>query len=298
MAEGLILKALSGFYYVESGGHVTACRGRGKLRRQKLTPLVGDMVRFTPLENGDGALEEILPRKNEFQRPAVANIDLLVIVASGAIPVTDPYLIDRVTSIAAGRGCGCLICINKCDLAPAQEICETYTAAGYPTLRVSAETGEGIESLSEAIAGKVCAFTGNSGVGKSSILNALEPGFGVKVGQVSQALGRGRHTTRHVELFRLSNGAAVADTPGFSSFDTERMELRAPEQLQYTFPEFAPYLDGCRFTGCAHIKEKGCAVLAAVAAGAIPPSRHESYARLYRQAKEVPEWERKKWEER
>ena len=296
--EGIILKALSGFYYVDGGdGALTACRGRGKFRHQKLTPLVGDRVRFTPLGEGTGILDEILPRKNQFQRPAVANIDQLVVIASGAVPVTDPFLIDRVVSIAEGRDCEPVICINKCDLDAAEELYQTYRKAGFRTLRVSAETGEGIPELAAAIAGKVSAFTGNSGVGKSSILNALEPEFRLQVGEVSDKLGRGRHTTRHVELFRLSSGAIVADTPGFSSFDTEGMELRRPEELQYTFREFAPYLDQCRFTGCAHVKERGCAVLAAVKAGAIAPSRHASYVRLYEQAKEVPEWERKEKEQ-
>ena len=292
--EGTILKALSGFYYVDGGdGELVACRGRGKFRHQKLTPLVGDRVRFTRLEGDSGVLDEILPRKNQFQRPAVANIDQLVVIASGAIPVTDPFLIDRVVSIAEGRNCEPVICINKCDLDAAEELYRTYLGAGFTTLRVSAETGEGIDALAAAIAGKVSAFTGNSGVGKSSILNALEPGFHIQVGAVSDKLGRGRHTTRHVELFRLLSGAIVADTPGFSSFDAEEMELRRPEELQYTFREFAPYLDQCRFTGCSHVKEKGCAVLAAVKDGKIASSRHASYVRLYQQAKEVPEWERK-----
>ena len=292
--EGIILKGLSGFYYVDGGdGRLIACRGRGKFRHQKLTPLVGDRVVFTPLEGDSGILEEILPRKNQFRRPAVANIDQLVVIASGAVPVTDPFLIDRVVSIAEGRECGPIICINKCDLDAAEELYRTYLRAGFTTLRVSAETGEGIDRLAAVISGKVSAFTGNSGVGKSSILNALEPGFRLQVGEVSEKLGRGRHTTRHVELYRLSSGAIVADTPGFSSFDTEEMELRPPEELQHTFREFAPYLDRCRFTGCAHIKEKGCAVLAAVKAGEISQSRHDSYVRLYQQAKEVPEWQRR-----
>lgn len=292
MAEGIILKALSGFYYVDDGNTITSCRGRGKFRHEKLTPLVGDRVRFTPLDNGQGALDEILPRKNEFQRPAVANIDQLVIIASEATPVTDPFLIDRVVSIAEGRNCECIICINKCDLESGDGLAQIYRQAGFPTIKVSAETGDGIEELRELISGKVCAFTGNSGVGKSSILNALEPGVSVKTGDISEKLGRGRHTTRHVELFRLSCGAVVADTPGFSAFDTDRMELRRKEDLQFTFREFRPYQDQCQFLDCAHIKEKGCAVLAAVKAGEIPTSRHQSYIRLYEQAKAIPDWER------
>ena len=293
-SEGIIMKALSGFYYVDDGQTVTACRGRGKLRRDKVTPLVGDRVRFTPLENSSGALEEILPRKNEFFRPAVANIDQLVVIASQAIPVTDPFLIDRVAAIAESRGCDVVVCVNKCDLADGEPLAAIYRTAGFRTLMVSAETGEGMEELRQAITGKVSAFTGNSGVGKSSILNVLDPQFALATGDVSQKLGRGRHTTRHVELLRLSCGALVADTPGFSSFDVDRMELARAEDLQYAFREFAPYLDKCRFQDCAHVKEKGCAVLEALAQGKIQPTRHQSYVRLYQQAKAVPDWERRK----
>lgn len=293
MSTGIIMKALSGFYYVDPGdGSLIACRARGKFRHQKITPLVGDRVEFTPLEDRTGMVDEILPRKNEFVRPAVANIEQLVMIVSKAIPVTDPFLIDRMTSLAEGKHCESVICINKCDLEPADDLYEIYRSIGFPTVRVSAATGEGIEELSEIIAGKVCAFTGNSGVGKSSILNALEPGFSLSVGEVSEKLGRGRHTTRHVELFRLKNGAVVADTPGFSSFDTDQTEIRKKDALAETFREFRPYLDECRFVGCAHVKEKGCAVREAVKQGKIPPSRHASYVRLYEQAKTHKEWEK------
>lgn len=295
MPEGVILKALSGFYYVDGGGGETvACRARGKFRHQGLSPLVGDRVRYTPLEDGSGSVDEILPRRNQFRRPAVANIDQLVIIASGATPQTDPFLIDRVVSIAEGKGCQCVICFNKCDLDRADDLFPVYESAGFPTLRLSAETGEGMEQLAALIAGKVSAFTGNSGVGKSSILNALEPGFGLPVGEVSQKLGRGRHTTRHVELFRLKSGAIVADTPGFSSFDVEEDEqVGRKETLAATFREFAPYVKDCYFTGCTHRKEKGCSLLAALAEGKIAPSRHESYVRLYEQAERMKDWERK-----
>ena len=295
MSQGIIRKALSGFYYVDDGEKVVTCRARGKHRYNQLTPLVGDRVRFTALDDGSGALEEILPRKNEFYRPAVANIDLLVVVASQAVPVTDPFLIDRVAAIAAARGCESLVCVNKCDLESGDSLAAIYEQAGFPTLRVSAQTGEGIEDLRRSIAGKVCAFTGNSGVGKSSILNALEEGFGLATGEISGKLGRGRHTTRHVELFRLSCGALAADTPGFSSFDMDKMELERKEKLQFSFREFAPYLGRCRFQDCAHVKEKGCAVLEAVKDGRIPQTRHQSYVRLYEQAKAVPDWE---WKEK
>lgn len=282
--DGRIVKALSGFYYVDTGEDIVACRARGKFRHQKITPLVGDLVRITRTEAGAGAIDAIEPRRNEFVRPAVANVDQLVIVASGAVPVTDPFLIDRMTVIAQARQCRPVICFNKCDLDRADSLVQVYEQAGFLTLQVSAETGEGIEELRAAMAGKVSAFTGNSGVGKSSILNALYPDFRLQVGQVSEKLGRGRHTTRHVELFSLGD-AYAADTPGFSSFDVERMELTEKEALAAAFQEFRPYLDQCRFVGCSHIREKGCAVLAALREGRIAPSRHQSYLRLYEQAK-------------
>ena len=275
--EGVILKALSGFYYVDDGRTVTPCRGRGKLRHAKVTPLVGDRVEFTPLSDGQGALEVVLPRKNQFHRPAVANIDQLVIIASQAIPVTDPFLIDRVVAIAEGSGCESVICINKCDLVSGEDLAAIYQKAGFPTVLVSAETGEGLDRLRELISGKVSAFTGNSGVGKSSILNALEPGIALETSAVSQKLGRGR---------------LVADTPGFSSFELDKGELCRKEELASRFREFAPYIGKCQFLDCAHVKEKGCAVRSAVKAGEIPKSRHDSYVRLYEQAKQIPDWER------
>lgn len=293
--EGIILKALSGFYYVDVGnGTLLTCRARGKFRHKKLSPLVGDRVLCSHLESGEGVLDEILPRKNEFHRPAVANIDQLIIIASGAIPVTDPFLIDRVISIAEGKRCESILCLNKSDLDGADALYETYQKAGFQTLRISAKTGEGIQALKSLLADKLSAFTGNSGVGKSSIINALDTEIEIPVGEVSHKLGRGRHTTRHVELFRLSNGAIVADTPGFSSFDVEEdQQVGRKETLALTFREFAPYVNECYFTGCTHRKERGCAVLEAVLKGEISPSRHASYVRLYDQAEKIKDWQRK-----
>lgn len=288
--NGRICKALSGFYYVKTGTGLLACRARGKFRKEGISPLVGDVVEYSDLGGGQGWIESIAARRNAFERPAVANIDQLVIVASEAIPKTDPFLIDRMTAIAALKDCDVLVCVNKCDLASGEELQRYYERAGYPSLRVSAETGEGIETLRAAIDGKLSAFTGNSGVGKSSILNALDPSYGIRVGEVSQALGRGRHTTRHVELYALGS-AEVIDTPGFSSFDTEGLSLALKQHLPECFPDFAPYTDGCRFVGCSHTKEKGCAVLQAVKDGKIVPGRHESYVRLHGELKNVKEWE-------
>lgn len=290
--EGTIMKALSGFYYVDLAGETVTCRGRGKLRHQKVSPLVGDRVEITLNEDGTGAVETVLPRRNQLKRPAVANIDQLVILCANVNPVSDPYLIDRVCAAAEGNGCEVVIAVNKCDLDPGDALAATYTAAGFPVLRLSAVTGEGIARLREQLQGKVSAFTGNSGVGKSSVLNALGSGLNLETGEVSDKLGRGRHTTRHVELFRVGD-ALVADTPGFSSFEEDRFGLLDKETLGESFREFRPYLDRCRFVGCSHTKEKGCAVLEAVAAGAIPRSRHESYVRLYAEAKERRPWEEK-----
>ena len=292
MEEYRIIKALSGFYYVQTEDVVVECRARGRFRRQDQSPLVGDFVRIT--RQGDkGVLEALLPRKNAFIRPAVANIDQLVVLASCAIPVTEPCLIDRVLAIAQLQNVPALVVVNKDDLAPAQPLAEIYRRAGVPVLVTSAETGEGIEALREALAGKLSCLTGNSGVGKSSLLNRACPQLQLPVGEVSEKLGRGRHTTRHIELYSLGSNTFVADTPGFSAFDTERMELVHKEQLQYAFPEFAPYLGHCQFPDCAHRKEPGCAVRKALAEGKIGQTRYSSYERLYELASQLKEWELK-----
>ena len=289
--RGQIIKALSGFYYVQlDGGEVVTCRARGRFRREGLSPLVGDFAEITVQPGGEGVVDRIEERHNSFDRPAAANIDQLVIVCSQAIPQTDTYVVDRMTAIAALKDCDVLICINKSDLDPADALTDYYRRAGYRTLLVSAETGEGIEELRQCLNGKLSAFTGNSGVGKSSLLNALDPSFSLKVGEVSQALGRGRHTTRHVEMYTLDCGVRIIDTPGFSSFDTEGLSLTLKEHLSESFPDFAPYTDGCRFVGCSHTKEKGCAELAALRDGALVKGRHESYVRLYEELKDLKAW--------
>lgn len=287
-----IIRAISGFYYVQTEDGVVECKARGRFRLQDATPLVGDFVRITR-QGSKGVLEELLPRRNAFIRPAIANIDQLVVLASCAIPVTEPFLIDRVLAVAQLQGVSALVVVNKDDLASAQPLAEIYRQAGVPVIATSAETGEGVDALRQALAGKLSCLTGNSGVGKSSLLNRVCPELGLPVGEVSEKLGRGRHTTRHVELYSLGGDTFVADTPGFSSFDTERMELVHKEQLQDAFPEFGPYLGRCRFPDCAHRREPGCAVRAALEAGKIPPTRYESYERLYEQAEQLKEWELK-----
>lgn len=289
---GRIVRSLSGFYDVQTPAGVVTCRGRGSLRRGGESPLTGDMVEIT-VEGGKGMVERILPRKNAFVRPAVANVDALVVFAANVNPVTEPFLIDRVAAIAGDQGVEVYICINKCDLDPAVDLERIYTRAGFPVIRASAQTGEGVAQLRSLLSGKLTAFTGNTGVGKSSMLNALCPGLELATGQVSQKLGRGRHTTRHVELFALDDNTYVADTPGFASFDTEQMEIILKENLQYAFRDFAPYLGECQFHDCSHRAEPGCAVRRAVETGEIEASRYQSYLQLYDQYSRIKIWERK-----
>lgn len=288
--EGRILRSLSGFYDVQTQEGLITCRARGILRREGNSPLTGDLVEIT-VEKGKGMVEKILPRKNHFIRPAVANVDALVIFAANVNPVTEPFLIDRVAAIAGDQNVQAVLCVNKCDLDPAMDLVRIYEHAGFPVICTSAETGEGVEDLRALLEGKLTAFTGNSGVGKSSILNRLAPELQLETGEVSEKLGRGRHTTRHVELYQLGENTYVADTPGFSSFDTDQMELILKENLQYAFPDFGSYLGKCRFDDCSHRREPDCAVRAAVEAGEIERSRYESYLKLYEKSSQIKAWE-------
>ena len=291
MTEGIIVKALSGFYYVRSGEELLACKARGRFRLDGTSPLVGDRVQCSVERPGVGRIDRVEERRNWFIRPAVANIDALIFVAANTNPVTDPFLIDRVSVIAEDAGCELILCVNKTDLAPGDELQAIYTAAGYPVILTSADTGRGVEELREAIRGKVCAFTGNSGVGKSSLLNRLAPGLSLKTAEVSEKLGRGKHTTRHVELFDLGEGSLLADTPGYASFELEMMKIIPKEELAADFREFRPYLGECRFPDCAHRKEPGCAVTEALREGKIAPSRYRSYERLYELSAQHKSWE-------
>ena len=289
---GRIVRSLSGFYDVQTERETVTCRGRGNLRRGTEVPLTGDMVEIT-CEHGKGMVERILPRRNRFVRPAVANMDALVVFASNVNPITEPFLIDRVAAIACDQEVTVHICVNKCDLDPATDLVRIYRNAGFPVIQASAVTGEGVEELRALIADKFTAFTGNTGVGKSSMLNALCPDLALATGEVSEKLGRGRHTTRHVELYRLGENTYVADTPGFSSFDTDQMDVILKENLQYAFPDFAPFIGNCQFHDCSHRAEPGCGVRAAVENGALERSRYESYLRLYEKSSQVKLWELK-----
>lgn len=289
---GRIVRSISGFYDVVLPTGTVTCQARGILRKEGMTPLTGDMVRVT-VQRGKGMIQQVLPRRNSFIRPAVANVDALLIFAANVNPVTEPFLIDRVTAIAGNKGVESILCVNKTDLDEAEELCGIYSRAGFRVIATSAQTGAGIGELRRALQGKLTAFTGNSGVGKSSVLNRLCPELRLPTGEVSEKLGRGRHTTRHVELFTLDPETFVMDTPGFSSFDTDQMDVILKENLQYAFPDFGPWLGRCQFHDCSHRREPGCAVRAAAEEGRIEPSRYDSYLRLYEKAALYKEWEHK-----
>ncbi len=290
--QGRIVRSLSGFYDVQTPSGIITCRGRGILRKGNQSPLTGDLVEIT-VEQGRGMVEKILPRKNRFIRPAVANMDALVVFAANVNPVTEPYLIDRVAAIAGDQDVEVYLCLNKCDLDPAIDLERIYKNAGFSVILASAQTGQGVEELRKLIDGKFTAFTGNTGVGKSSMLNALCPELSLPTGEVSEKLGRGRHTTRHVELYCLGENTYVADTPGFSSFDTDQMDVILKENLQYAFREFGAYMGGCQFHDCTHRQEPGCGIRQAMEEGKIEKSRYESYLRLYEKASQVKVWELK-----
>ena len=265
--QGTILKGIGGFYYVEAADTVYECKARGIFRRHSQKPLAGDQVVIVPAEDGTATIDEILPRKNQLVRPPVANIDQLIITASTCDPVPNPLIIDKMTALAVHKNIQPVVVITKSDL----------------------DDGAWLKGIRN----RISAFSGNSGVGKSSLLNRLYGGLQLETGDISQKLGRGRHTTRQVELFKLEGGGYVADTPGFSTVDVERYELIRKEELPQCFPEFEPYLNQCKFTSCAHICEKGCAVLKAVEEGKISKSRHGSYCAMYQEVKDVKEWELK-----
>ena len=290
--EGRILRSISGFYDVQTSSGLVTCRARGSLRRGD-SPLTGDLVEISVEKGSKGMVEKILPRRNKFVRPAVANVDALVVFAANVNPITEPFLIDRVAAIAGDQEVPVYLVVNKCDLDPAVDLVRIYRNAGFTVICTSAETGEGVEELRRLIRGKLTAFTGNSGVGKSSVLNRLCPDLALPVGEVSEKLGRGRHTTRHVELYRLEEETYVADTPGFSSFDTDQMEVILKENLQYAFPDFGRFIGCCQFRDCTHRKEPGCAVTEALASGQIEQSRYDSYLRLYEKASQIKVWELK-----
>ncbi len=288
---GIIIKALSGFYYVESDNKIFECKARGSFRKSGVSPLVGDRVEFEISDEKHGVVNTVLDRKNVLARPNVANIDKLFIVSSFQTPAPNAFIIDKITAIAVFNDIEPIIVFNKCDMGDFGQWQQIYQKTGFKVYVVSAETGEGIDLIKNELENSVSAFTGNSGVGKSSILNCLFGEDVIKTGEVSQTLGRGRHTTRHIEAYKLSNGGFVVDTPGFSSLDYDEPDYAFKEQLPELFPDFSDYIYDCRFTGCSHTKEAGCAVINAVKSGEISESRHQSYLQLYEELKDLKPWD-------
>lgn len=279
-----IVKGIGGFYYVKTADGIVECRAKGIFRRRGVTPVAGDRVRLEH-EAGTAVIAEILPRRNVFVRPPVANVDQFFIVASTVQPVPSTLVIDKLSAIAVDRGAQPVLVITKGDLYGADALAQCYTTAGFPVLCVNAATGEGLAPLRDMLAGKLSVFSGNSGVGKSTLLGALMPGRELETAEISQKLGRGRHTTREVVLYE-AHGGLVADTPGFASLDMARAAAIPKENLELAFPDIARLFGQCRFTGCSHLSEVGCAVREAVHRGEISRTRYESYAALYEQAKE------------
>lgn len=283
MAEGRIIKALSGFYYVQSEDDIYACKGRGVFRKRKINPLVGDFVYFDKTSHGEGYITEIKPRKNELTRPAVANVDQAIIVSSAKEPVFSPLLLDRFLVLIESKHINPIIFINKVDLVSAEELEEIksyqadYQAIGYSVeLTSSLEDGD-LSDIAHHFKDQVSVIAGQSGVGKSSILNALNSNLLIETGEISQSLGRGKHTTRFVELVEVNEGL-VADTPGFSALDFDEIEL---EELADCFPEMRARKGECRFRGCVHINEPNCAVKNAVENDEIKSYRYKNYKSFY-----------------
>ena len=283
----MIRKALSGFYYVHTeDGRELECRAKGVFRKEGITPLVGDQV-----EVENGVVSRILPRKNQILRPPAANIDRAVLVVSSAKPQPNTLILDKLIAVCESKGIEPVLVFTKTDLADSGELQEVYRKAGFRVFTSGLGQMDHSELLSE-LSGRLSVFIGNSGVGKSSLLNQIDRRFCLETGEISRKLGRGRHTTRQVELFPLEGGGYVADTPGFSAIQMERYDVVHKEQLPYCFREFEPFLDQCRFPSCSHTCEKGCAVLEAVREGKISRSRHESYVALYQEVMDWKEWKK------
>lgn len=287
------MKSIGGFYYVRCEDKDYECKARGSFRKNGSSPVVGDSVVISVPDDGFAAIEEILPRKNKFTRPALANIDVLVIVCSTIDPVPNLTVIDKMTALAVHNKMTPVMVISKNDIKNGEDIADIYRNAGITVFCCSPEQSDSYESLKSFLKGKVSAFTGNSGVGKSTLLNLIFPSLELQTGLTSKKLGRGRHTTRVVELFEI-DGCFVADTPGFSTVDLQRYEMIDKNEIQYCFLEFEKYLGQCKFTTCSHTCEKGCKIIEAVESGLIEKTRHCSYVSMYNEVKDIRLWQMKK----
>lgn len=291
--NGIIIKITGGFYYVEANSCIYECKARGIFRKRGNSPLVGDRVEISvPDDDSYCSIDSIDKRKNSLVRPALANLDTLVIVSSVVEPTVNTYIIDKMICAAVDKGIEPIVVFSKTDLKSCDEYLEIYRKSGIKAIEYSSVTNKGLDEIKDLLNGKISAFSGNTGVGKSTLLNALFPQLELKTGEISDKLGRGKHTTRTVELFKCFGGY-VADTPGFSTVDLDRYEIIKKDELQHCFPEFEDYIGECKFTSCAHICEKGCAVIEAVKNGLISKSRHENYVRMYNEVKDLKDWQLK-----
>lgn len=290
LKDGIIIKGIGGFYYVEADGEIFECKAKGIFRKDGIKPLAGDKVTISVNNNAENTIDVIHPRTSELQRPPVANIDRLFIVSSTVEPSPVLFIIDKLTAIAYDKGIEPIVVFTKCDMFPGDEYAEIYKKVGIKSFCVSNKTRSGIETIKTELKGHVSAFAGNSGVGKSSLLNSIDPSLELKTAAISSKLGRGKHTTRHSELFKLCGGY-VADTPGFASIVSENSEYITKENLPFAFPEFEKYLGSCKFSTCLHMKDKGCKIIDAVERGEIPKSRHESYCMMMEQVKDIEDWQ-------
>lgn len=290
MVEGMILKAVGGLYNVESPDGIYECKARGIFRKQNISPCAGDRVVLSDISGNAAVVDKILPRRNSLIRPPLANLDYIVFVTSTCEPAPNLTLLDKFLAIAEFKGIKSIIAVTKLDLQKNASLVDIYKNSGAEFLEIDYDEPASYMKLYDMLAGKVSAFTGNTGVGKSTLLNHIDKRLEIQTGEISKKLGRGRHTTRNVELYKLDNGGYIADTPGFSTFETQKYDIITKDELAGCFPEFEEFAGDCRFPDCAHIKEKGCAVLEAVERGDIPKSRHESYVEMYEEAKLIKEW--------
>ena len=284
---GLIIKSIGGLYTVESPGGIYECVARGIFRKEGRSPCVGDTVTVSD----EKVRKDILPRRNHIIRPPLANLDQLIFVVSVCEPAPNLLLLDKFIAIAEYKNIKPVVVITKVDLDRSDNIFSVYTKVGIDVVIIDYTDDSTVQKLKSMLAGKISAFTGNSGVGKSTLLNAIDSTLGIKTGEISKKLGRGRHTTRESQLYKLEGGGYIADTPGFSTFETNKYDIIKKEELSACFTEFSDFSGNCRFSDCSHTCEKGCAVIQAVKDGLIPESRHESYCQMYEEAKAIKDWE-------
>lgn len=284
--KGLIIKAVGGLYFVKTPDGIFECKARGIFRKQEISPCAGDNVIIE-----DNVITEILPRKNNIIRPPLSNLDQLIFVISTCEPSPNYTIVDKFVAISEYKNIEPIIVITKTDLQKNDVIKKIYNSAGIKVLMIDYTKENCIDELNDILAGKLSAFTGNSGVGKSTLLNHIDSTLSIETNEISKKLGRGKHTTRQVEIYQLKNGGYIADTPGFSTFETNKYDIILKEDLSSCFREFSDYSNNCRFHDCSHTKEKGCAVIEAVNEGKIAKTRHDSYVLMYDEAKQIKEWE-------